>query len=46
MGGALQVASAFILQVLRDPQDIEWAIATSPASARELERFGVRPSAQ
>ena len=41
VGGALQVASAFIMQALREPHGIQWAFATSRPTARELEKFGI-----
>jgi len=41
VGGALQTSSAFIIEALRNPGEIEWSFAVSAAGARELEQFGV-----
>ncbi|HEY2838200.1 MAG TPA: glycosyltransferase family 4 protein, partial [Pirellulales bacterium] len=41
VGGALQTSSAFIIEALRNPGEIEWEFAVSGAGARELEQFGV-----
>ncbi len=40
-GGALQTASAFILQALRDPAEFEWRMVLSGQVAREVRHFGV-----
>ena len=41
IGGALQTSTAFIIEALRNPGDIEWSFALSSSCARELEQFGV-----
>jgi len=41
IGGALQTSTAFIIEALRNPGEIEWAFALSRSCARELEQFGV-----
>ncbi|HVU88629.1 MAG TPA: glycosyltransferase [Pirellulales bacterium] len=41
IGGALQTSTAFIIEALRHPGQIDWAFALSRSCAKELEQFGV-----
>jgi len=40
-GGAMQTSTAFMIEALRNPGEIEWQFAVSDSGARELEQFGV-----
>ncbi len=42
IGGALQTSSAFIIEALRHPGEIEWVFALSRSCAREVEQFGMQ----
>ncbi|MBI2826023.1 MAG: glycosyltransferase family 4 protein [Planctomycetia bacterium] len=42
-GGALQVATSFIREVLRDPQGIDWRFATSRIVHEQMRRFHPAP---
>ncbi|MBI2824168.1 MAG: glycosyltransferase family 4 protein [Planctomycetia bacterium] len=43
LGGSLQTSSAFIMQALANPGEIEWVFAASKMGVRELAQFGVEP---
>ena len=42
IGGALQTSTAFMIEALRDPGEIEWVFAISRSCVRELAQFGMR----